>query len=381
MSWLRVFSYQLLKLGSTGSSKVFLYLALSVTSLLFFYQLVLNQDSLGSIISWEISPQISTTYNSNADYKEDDWAATTNDDNVQSKAIAVIQAEKTKHVDTHTPTPVPIPVYLPSPLSKHTPNEKELVVAAMKKSNMSWVDNHVSADWVVRIYRADVPKGEAELTVPENKGNEAMVYLTYLIDRYDSLPDIVVFIHSGRYQWHNDNPLYDSVISIKDLQLNHVRNTGYVNLRCVWTIGCPAELEPARYLRERPDDQGHPTAMEFPNSFLALFPGTEVPEFVGVQCCSQFAVSREAVVARGKGDYERMRKWLLESPLDAGTSGRIFEYSWHIMFGKPSQYCTDAVECYCNTYGYCNMTEADLERQWIFRGLTLPQGWPEIKQE
>lgn len=71
--------------------------------------------------------------------------------------------------------------------------------------------------------------------------------------------------------------------------------------------------------------------MEYPDGFLALFPGVDVPEVVGVPCCSQFAVSREAVNARGKEEYVHMRNWLLESPLDAATSGRIFEYAWHSM--------------------------------------------------
>lgn len=65
---------------------------------------------------------------------------------------------------------------------------------------------------------------------------------------------------------------------------------------------------------------------------MALFPGEPVPEVIGVPCCSQFAVSREAIRARGKEEYVRMREWLLKSPLDAGTSGRIFEYLWHSMW-------------------------------------------------
>lgn len=29
-----------------------------------------------------------------------------------------------------------------------------------------------------------------------------------MIDNYDHLPDLTVFIHAARYQWHNDDPLY-----------------------------------------------------------------------------------------------------------------------------------------------------------------------------
>ncbi|KAJ5323285.1 Protein of unknown function DUF3431 [Penicillium atrosanguineum] len=217
----------------------------------------------------------------------------------------------------------------PSEPSTYAP-EKELVLAAMSSSDMTWAED---LSWPVNIYRADVQPGKADLTVPVNKGNEAMVYLTYLIDRYDSLPDVTVFLHGARYQWHNDNPLYDSVVSIQNLNLDFVREAGYVNLRCTWMIGCPAELEPAR----------------------------------------------EQVLQRPKSDYERFRRWLMDTKLDSGTSGRVLEYSWHMIFGKPPQHCPDPREMYCKIYGLCNMTEFELQNQWIWRGLVLPDGWPETR--
>lgn len=128
---------------------------------------------------------------------------------------------------------------------------------------------------------------------------------------------------------HECLTLPDSVISINDLQLDYVRETGYVNLRCSWLVGCPAELEPARYFRERPEDQGHPTAVEFPDSFMELFPGEELPEVVGTPCCSQFAVSREKIHERGIEHYQRARQFLIDTKLASGISGRIFEYAWH----------------------------------------------------
>lgn len=72
--------------------------------------------------------------------------------------------------------------------------------------------------------------------------------------------------------------------------------------------------------------------MEYPNRFLELFPGAEVPEVVGAPCCSQFAVSREKVHELEQEEYVRLRQWLIESDLESGVSGRILEYSWHSMF-------------------------------------------------
>ncbi|KAJ5223300.1 hypothetical protein N7468_007842 [Penicillium chermesinum] len=322
--------------GSPGRSRIFIYLALAVIALLLSYQLVLNHGSLESVSPWG--------------------------------KTSVGGAKQ----DVAEP-----PTY--SWRISRTP-EKELVVAAMRDSDMAWVAENVP-DWTTTIYRADADKSEYNFTVPRNKGNEAMVYLTYLIDRYDSLPEVMVLMHGGRYQWHNDNPLYDSVVTLKDLQIDHVKRTGYVNLRCVWAIGCPSELEPGRYFRERPDDPAHPTAVEYPDRFLELFPDEELPEVVGVPCCSQFAVSREAVRARPKADYERCRQWLLDVDLDNATSGRIFEYAWHIMFGKTAELCLDVVTCYCETYGYCDMEPIELQNHWVWRGMVLPPNWPESEEQ
>ncbi|KAJ5177271.1 Protein of unknown function DUF3431 [Penicillium canariense] len=367
MNWLLRLSFPSRKPGAVTSTRgrLFVYLALTAIVLLFSYQLVLNRESFSSDLRWAVGnglkPPVDYVVPVPETPREGEQLQEQSDDMPLEPPEQQSEEEPVKQQETY-------------PF-----REKELVLAAMSTSNMSWVEDHVP-QWHPNIYRADVPPGEADLTVPANKGNEAMVFLTYIIDRYETLPSIVAFMHGGRYQWHNDNPLYDSVISMNDLQLDYVREAGYVNLRCSWVIGCPVELEPARYLRERPEDEGHPTALEFPDRFLELFPGEELPEVVGTACCSQFAVSREKIQERGVEHYIRYRQFLIDTKLGSEISGRIFEYVWHIMFGKPAQHCPDPRDCYCRTYGYCNMTEEELQKQWEWRGLALPEGWPDVDE-
>jgi hypothetical protein len=38
-----------------------------------------------------------------------------------------------------------------------------------------------------------------------------MAYLTFIIDRYRTLPDVTVFLRDKRYIWSNDNPLYGEI--------------------------------------------------------------------------------------------------------------------------------------------------------------------------
>ena len=69
--------------------------------------------------------------------------------------------------------------------SKHEPSSllvpqkpafrKEFVVASLKQDDTSWLQEHFS-DWKANIYV--VNDQAAQLTVPVNKGREAMVYLT-----------------------------------------------------------------------------------------------------------------------------------------------------------------------------------------------------------
>ncbi|KAH0556769.1 hypothetical protein GP486_005441 [Trichoglossum hirsutum] len=219
----------------------------------------------------------------------------------------------------------PIPNHnTPSTSESERSPEKELVVASLKDEDTLWLSEFFP-DWRTNIYVVNDPS--APLTVPKNKGREAIAYLTYIISRYDTLPDVAVFIHSLRYQWHNEDPMYDGVSVLRSLQLNHVKKRGYVSLRCTWALGCPAELHPLKPTTNT-DDRSQSEAV-YASVFHVLFPNTPVPEVVGAHCSSQFAVSRERVRERPKSEYKRIRDWLLATELDDQISGRVLEYSWH----------------------------------------------------
>jgi len=70
------------------------------------------------------------------------------------------------------------------------------------QDDTQWIQD-LSPAWESYIYAVDDPS--AELTVSNNHGFEASFYLTFIIDHYHHLPDVVVFLHGQRYQWHNDD--------------------------------------------------------------------------------------------------------------------------------------------------------------------------------
>jgi hypothetical protein len=202
---------------------------------------------------------------------------------------------------------------------------------------------------------------------------------SYIIDRYDSLPNVSIFIHSLRYQWHNEDPMYDGIPVLQRLRLEQVQKRGYVSLRCSWLMGCPAELHPTRSSNNTDDRSQNERA--YADAFRLFFPDRDVPAEVGAHCSSQFAVSRERVREQPKSFYEKIRSWLLETKLDDQISGRVIEYLWHIIFGMPAVDCQDAGECFCQTFGLCNLTCTDSaceKRYRLPKYAQIPAGWPGV---
>ena len=149
----------------------------------------------------------------------------------------------------------------------------------------------------------------------------------YLIDNYDELPSNIFFLHATRHQWHNDDPDYDGVAVLRRFQVPYLQERGYVNLRCDWSLGCPVAIEPSS---EEPLRNGSPnTGYYYKQAFSELFPELQVPQEVGVPCCSQFAVTREQVIKHPRSKYEHIKNWLLDTKLPDDISGRILEYSWN----------------------------------------------------
>ncbi|KPI43688.1 uncharacterized protein AB675_6365 [Cyphellophora attinorum] len=257
------------------------------------------------------------------------------------------------------------------------PVVKRLVVASLKADDTTWLQKRLP-DWAVSRYVVD--DLNSPLTVPLNKGRESMVYLTYIIDNYDTLADINVFIHSLQYQWHNDDPNKDGATVISRLQLPHIRQQGYVNMRCAWTLGCPAEIR-----LDDPSDNRETTS-HFRQAFQELFPerADNIPTNVGASCCAQFAVTAAKLREKPKAEYERIRNWVRDTPLADDVSGRIMEYSWHMFFGMPDVHCPDARTCYCAVFGLCDLQNC---AQWgcptqyqLPPFSTMPEGWKQLAE-
>jgi Protein of unknown function (DUF3431) len=236
-----------------------------------------------------------------------------------------------------------------------------LVMPKVKDENTDWV-HEVIPDLQTAVYVADNPA--APLHPPKNKGNEVMVYLTYIIDHYENLPDIMMFMHSHRYSWHNNDMLNnDAYEIITRLSSERVTREGYMNLRCHWNPGCPAWMHPGRI----EEDGEKREEKELARVWSELFPLDTIPQVLAQPCCSQFALSKERVLAIPKSKFVFYQDWLLRTSLNNYISGRVWEYLWQYIFTGDNAFCPDQHVCYCDGFGVCFETEDAFDRWFAIK--------------
>ncbi|ODH45184.1 hypothetical protein ACO22_00297 [Paracoccidioides brasiliensis] len=276
------------------------------------------------------------------------------------------------------PDPLPTPDYRPGvPKPPGSNYSRALIIPRLKSEFVSWISELKDVEPFV--YVVDDPSSSVHS--PINKGHEVMVYLTYLIDNYDNLPDIMIFMHSHRKSWHNEELLdFDAVLHVNSLSNEHVTRQGYVNLRCHWQPGCPDWMHP----RDTLEDAIKQEQIFISRSWEELFPRVELPQVLSQPCCAQFALTRERARAIPRSRYVFFRDWMLRTELSDFISGRVWEYLWQVVFAGQHVLCPAEHVCYCDAYGLCFGgvpgldRYKDLVRQKSEKEMELDKLWKEM---
>ncbi|KAK8087249.1 hypothetical protein PG994_002223 [Apiospora phragmitis] len=273
-------------------------------------------------------------------------------DSTGSQVAAVVPTTKEQEQQQQRPPPLQEP-----------PPDVEIVAASLNSDDTSWFQRHLQQEWSKRIYVVDADDDAAPLTVPKNKGREAMVYLTHIVDHYDSLAPTTIFFHAARFAWHNDDPDYDAVPTLRRLSIRPHPAGG---------------IHPHLDAAEEAEAEGAgPTTTKaiYKRAFEGLLPGVPVPDVVAVSCCSQFAVTRETIRRRPREDYVRFRDWLLDTPLTDDLSGRVMEFAWNTYTVPRRRNATAISGGLCG--GGMRCTEGACEGRYTLPGIaTLPDHWP-----
>jgi hypothetical protein len=236
---------------------------------------------------------------------------------------------------------------------------RTLVIGYQNSEDISWIHRKLPSINTA-LYSVDDPR--AILHTKLNKGHEAMVYLSYIIDHYNNLPDVVLFFHAHEKTWHNNILLdNDSPKTILRLDPQQVLKDGYVNTRCQWEPGCPGALHIDRPVSEL-DHVKRPEEIFLTSKlWRELHQVDTVPKTIGQPCCAQFAASREAILARPISSYLHYRDWLEMTTLLDKISGRLFEHSWQFIFRGIPEYCPSELDCLYRNYGILFDSQEDVD--------------------
>ncbi|KAK8100904.1 uncharacterized protein PG998_007691 [Apiospora kogelbergensis] len=301
-----------------------------------------------------------------------------------------------------------------------------LVLATRAQDDVSWASRlriPGAANLRVIRYVSDAPNAPYRPPVL-NKGREALMYLTYLHDFYDDLPDVAILVHAEDYAWHAEPALGTSMRTMlsrfdlrevlddaddgdyethnKKKQGRHARlfnraaasgqstiagdrdsgltrrdsgRRGYANLRTGWLHACPDWINTTK-TSEESVKQEEPYMRE---AFLANFGPSgdgvffqpeevqqEVPEILAGTCCSQFAVSRAAVRRRPRAQYRRSMEFLATTPWPDYIAGRTWEHLWPFLLRGAARDCPVEWKALCRMYGVCFAGAAE-QAAWMER--------------
>lgn len=241
------------------------------------------------------------------------------------------------------------------------PPTVNLVLAAIKLKPHRWTEHLAIQNLTVIPYIADDPK--ALYHPPANKGNEAISYLTYLYDFYDSpsLADISIFIHDSDPTWHIDGVLdHSTKQALNNLDLQEIRERGYINLRTSWENACPVWINTSVTLGDEVYNEKLREEEPFIRDAIKdIFPEREVPRGLASPCCSQFAVTKERIKSVPREKYKKAMEWLVNTELESKISGRVWEHLWHWLFLGKDVDCPQEWRTLCVWYHICFEDDED----------------------
>ena len=199
-------------------------------------------------------------------------------------------------------------------------HEKITVVCARYKRNVDFLTRLQEVAPVdILIYDKENPANP--LNIPVNKGNEASVYLKYIVDYYDQLPEYTFFIQDEEFAWHHSGSIVDKFREALDT------NQKYYNINDLAHWNKPNLIPPHLYQLLL---QWYATYVE------EYIPLSKVPnnnDFIyDHRGAAQFLVHRDLIRGLPKVFYERLYDWIIDTNLPNYVSGRLLEWTWHVFW-------------------------------------------------
>ena len=230
---------------------------------------------------------------------------------------------------------------------------KEKVIAAFRAENRS----------TTLIYPEINPV--LPLRIIPNRGSESISYITAIIDHYDDLPDIMLFMHGHRFSWHT---LLAQDWTLRRLATHPPTDPSFTSTNGYHALGClerwrndisqlfPTEID-ANWNSNNGPRWHESLAARFVQAWsehLGEAYQLPLPEYVRVPTAASFAASKQAILRRPKAFYEDMREWLLKTNIENKWLGIVMEFQVGIMIANTSHFSVSQERCLCDLYSVCS---------------------------
>jgi len=190
------------------------------------------------------------------------------------------------------------------------------IVVSRYKKNVDFIYKINNNNKNINFLIYDKENSSNPLNIPINKGNEASVYLKYIIDHYVNLSDFTFFIHDDEYSWHHSGSIVDRYNeAINSKQLFYNINNYY--------------LDPYSHIGEKKE------LMKWYNQFIEPYiPFEKLPNkdwLIGYKGCAQFLVHKSLIKNLPLKFYQDLYEWILNFH-NGKLSGYFLEWTWHLFW-------------------------------------------------
>lgn len=229
---------------------------------------------------------------------------------------------------------------------------------------------------------------------------EHYTYLHHITANYNNLSDYTVFLHGHAQAWHQIEP---AAWKTHALNITALEDRGYISLRCALEMGCtkPDPKDPEDDTTDTYLGRLHEPPSFWPlrrrvgnllkplwKELLQPYGFGDYPDEIAAPCCAQFAVSKAAIRAqplefwqglmRPLKEDEGLWKDKLGARWNLEHSGNVYEYLWHVVFGRPAVDCGSEDTCRMEFFSdsiHCDRMPGRPYKSGGFANVTCTNDW------
>jgi hypothetical protein len=228
--------------------------------------------------------------------------------------------------------------------------DRHIVKAKLESEDASWISK-LESTWhndIITI-KPIFPHLHPQAHRPD-KGRIASAYLRWIVEHYNHLPETTVFLPPTDPFVKDTFDLRDAISS---LQIPFIQTSGYANLHCPVTKSLTTCNDKVLNVA-KPSHEFRVLEAKIPAIWEELFDKeVAVPERLASVLGATFVVSREQLRKRSVEELVKFWTWLEKTIMDDDSAGLVWEYLWHVVFGKGEMFCPERGRCECDLYGKC----------------------------